>query len=541
MKRMHLFLRVILMTISYLYCSDLHALSQSHHKMLTTRETVINALSGDWISQGIYTVSKLKIADHLDGAGMDIASLAAVTNANPDGLRALMRSMVRLGLFKIQSGKFVNNKMSSLLKSDNPWNFRDLSIFYHEEIGAALDDLEGFIRSGSLVLNKVYYHDIERDLRLHHYNFGQLCSEYNAGAKAGALLNTLFKKYGSLRQTMKNLPEVIEAKEEQKMAEDMFRYIAGKWIAKGYHLAVVWDIPGKIENGNDLNVMAMDLGCTPKALYPFMRLLKRLQIVEEPKPKTFKNTEIGQHLTKDHPYSIRDMILFYADEVAPVSSNLFSMICGDEESFSLSPSKLTDLYFGSSKKAEDLTSIALEEKMIVPFLLENFDFTPYTTIIDLGGGSGLFMSEVCKKSDEIKGIVLELPEVVERINKIRTQLHPRCQIITGDFFEKVPSRGDLYVLKTILSEWDDEKALQILNNCFQAMPDKAKLLVIDLTNFKGKGSDFSNSLDLLKFVAKGYPQRSLGEYKKLLKESGFKINKTTETGTEFVVIEVSKT
>src|SRR5262249_29217701 len=62
----------------------------------------------------------------------------------------------------------------------------------------------------------------------------------------------------------------------------------------------------------------------------------------------------------------------------------------------------------------------------------------------------------------------------------RANLQDRCDVAVCDFLrDDVPAGGDLYVLSWILHDWDDEPALHILRNCRRAMPEHARLLVIE--------------------------------------------------------------
>jgi ubiquinone/menaquinone biosynthesis C-methylase UbiE len=56
----------------------------------------------------------------------------------------------------------------------------------------------------------------------------------------------------------------------------------------------------------------------------------------------------------------------------------------------------------------------------------------------------------------------------------------RVSLIAGDFFESIPSDGDIYVMKQVLHDWDDPRALAILKNCRRVMKTGAKLLVAEL-------------------------------------------------------------
>ena len=55
----------------------------------------------------------------------------------------------------------------------------------------------------------------------------------------------------------------------------------------------------------------------------------------------------------------------------------------------------------------------------------------------------------------------------------------RCRFVGGDFFESVPRGGDVYLLKHVIHDWDDEQDVRILRNCHSAMSAESRLLLIE--------------------------------------------------------------
>ncbi len=54
----------------------------------------------------------------------------------------------------------------------------------------------------------------------------------------------------------------------------------------------------------------------------------------------------------------------------------------------------------------------------------------------------------------------------------------RCRTEHGDFFKAVPAGGDAYIMKHIIHDWDDERALMILRNIRAAMGDKRGRVIL---------------------------------------------------------------
>jgi hypothetical protein len=73
----------------------------------------------------------------------------------------------------------------------------------------------------------------------------------------------------------------------------------------------------------------------------------------------------------------------------------------------------------------------------------------------------------------------------------------RCQLAAGNFFESVPEGGDAYILKHIIHDWDDERAIAILKQCHKVMPDNGKVLVAEQVIPPGNEPFMGKLLDLI--------------------------------------------
>src|SRR5262249_1238990 len=116
-------------------------------------------------------------------------------------------------------------------------------------------------------------------------------------------------------------------------------------------------------------------------------------------------------------------------------------------------------------------------------------------------------------------------------------LAERCTITGGDFFAAVPSGGDAYILKWIIHDWDDERAVTLLRNCRRAMTPHGKLLVIEAVNPPGNTPFFHKWVNLTMLVIGGGHERTAAEYRALFEAAGFKLTQIIPTSSEMSVIE----
>src|SRR6202044_3008385 len=132
-----------------------------------------------------------------------------------------------------------------------------------------------------------------------------------------------------------------------------------------------------------------------------------------------------------------------------------------------------------------------------------------------------------------RGVLYDLPVVVSAAPDLlyKHDVADRVRIESGSFFDSVPGGGDLYVLKNIIHDWPDEKAVQILRNVRTAAGPHATVLLIELVipdhdrDFPGKWADLEMLLNL------AARERTAVEYRNLLNQAGFRMTRIVQTAS----------
>jgi hypothetical protein len=135
----------------------------------------------------------------------------------------------------------------------------------------------------------------------------------------------------------------------------------------------------------------------------------------------------------------------------------------------------------------------------------------------------------------IKGILFDLPEVMAIVS-----VDDNIQPIAGNFFESVPFGGDVYLLRWILHDWDDEKSSIILKNCHQAMPARGKLLLVESIIPPNNEPSPAKFIDLIMLFLASGRERTEEEYRSLLRASGFELTRVIPTPSMLSIIEAVK-
>ncbi|WP_238537803.1 methyltransferase, partial [Zavarzinella formosa] len=173
-----------------------------------------------------------------------------------------------------------------------------------------------------------------------------------------------------------------------------------------------------------------------------------------------------------------------------------------------------------------------------PAVAEAFDFSPFDTIVDVGGGHGHLLCTILAKHPKPHGIVFDSPHVVAGATPriAEAGLANRCRAEGGDFFLAVPA-GDLYVMKHIIHDWADDKATTILRNCRSAANPGAKLALVEMVIPPGNDPSPGKLLDLEMLVIASGKERTEAEYAQLLAGAGWKLTRVTPTKSPTSVIE----
>ena len=188
---------------------------------------------------------------------------------------------------------------------------------------------------------------------------------------------------------------------------------------------------------------------------------------------------------------------------------------------------------------EAMTSVAdLAEAAIVA----GYDFRPYPTIVDVGGGHGGLIAAILAATPTAHGVLYDLPQVVAGAPALLQHrgVRERVRIEDGSFFDKVPVGGDAYVLKNVIHDWSDDQAAAILGNV-RAVADKGtSVLLIELVtpahdrDYLGKWADLEMLLHL------DGRERTAAEYRNLLEHSGFRMTRVVPTASPLSVVEATR-
>ncbi|WP_307673136.1 methyltransferase [Streptomyces sp. V4I2] len=162
-----------------------------------------------------------------------------------------------------------------------------------------------------------------------------------------------------------------------------------------------------------------------------------------------------------------------------------------------------------------------------------------STVVDVGGANGDFVLALMEADPELRGQVLDLPHVVEGASGAagKRGLSDRFSAVAGDFFAAVPP-ADLYLLKTILHDWDDTQCTTILRNCRSAANEGGRALVVEMVIGEIGKPDFTTRADMAMLTMTNGMERDLDEFDALFAASGWRRSQTYPVGGGYFGMEL---
>ena len=257
----------------------------------------------------------------------------------------------------------------------------------------------------------------------------------------------------------------------------------------------------------------------------------------------YSNTDVGQMFRRDVPGSRRAGVrMLVPESYRSWSRFLETLRTGVPGQLLEHGETMWDRIAREPEFAERFNEAMVSNSQgVVDFVAANGDFAGASVVADIGGGTGALVAGVLLAHPQLKGIVFDIPgglgETASYLAERR--LSDRCQILEGSFLESVPP-ADVYLLKDILHDWDDEHSTQILSVCRRGINPGGRLMIVERvapTHITDDPQHFASAVtDLHMMVQLGGRERTLEDFDVLFKATGFEATRFT-SGEIFHLLE----
>ena len=285
-------------------------------------------------------------------------------------------------------------------------------------------------------------------------------------------------------------------------------------------------------------------GADPGALRRLLRALVQVGACRMAEGGRFGLTPLGECLRSDAPGSQRALArLFGHDAFWRAWGQLLHSVRTGETAFdhALGHGIFAHLAAEPEYVPRFNAGMAGSSPAVTAALVAAYDFGRFGTVVDVGGGTGSLLTAILRAHPGPRGVLFDLPHSRERGEAAVADagLAGRCVFAGGDFFAGVPSGGDAYLLKLILHDWDDERALAILEQCRRAMPPAGTLLVLEHVLPPDDDQPALNAvmMDITMLVIVGGRERTAAEFDRLFAQAGFRLTRVISTAAPLSIIE----
>lgn len=278
------------------------------------------------------------------------------------------------------------------------------------------------------------------------------------------------------------------------------------------------------------------------SLYRLLRALASVGIFAENTGGRFELTPLAELLRTDVTGSLRGWALLTGEPSGwPVWADLLYSVRTGEAAFrrlyGTSVWHYREEHPEANKIFNDaMTSLSTQD---TDGIVAAYDFSGMHTIVDVAGGHGALLVAILRANPQMRGVLFDRAHVVAGAQAV---LHAggvadRCRTVSGDMFTEVPADADAYILKSIIHDWYDDRAVAILRHCRKAMPSHARLLIAERVIPAGNSPHPGKFMDLHMLVAVEGRERTAAEFDALLAASGFAMTRIIATGGPMNVIE----
>ena len=313
--------------------------------------------------------------------------------------------------------------------------------------------------------------------------------------------------------------------------EELLDLFYGRWrsqtLYSGVRLGVFEVVGAEPKSAQEI---ARNLELDPKLTYRLLRALRALGVLAEHDERAFSVSATGELLRGDHPQSMRDAFLLReGPEHTAIWKHLPAILrdgtqTGFIREFGTSafayaarvPSYGEAFNAGMSSQSNLQTTWTIEA-------LRGCDLSLARHLCDVGGGHGHLLAHLLIRYPHLTGTVFDTPSVIDHRRNDwadRLQVGHRCTYIAGDMFVDVP-HADVYTLKMILHDWDDEECAQILRNLARCTASRGRLFIIEHVIPDGGTPDYAALYDMHMMCWGTGRERTDHEYRALLMTSGW--------------------
>jgi hypothetical protein len=290
--------------------------------------------------------------------------------------------------------------------------------------------------------------------------------------------------------------------------------------------------------------LARRSGLNALALTRVLRALAAFGAFKEIAPGVFANNSVSK-VFRHQPGGLCNFALYNTSEhhVRSAAALAHSVVTGESAAQHVFGQSFWD-YKRAHPEENDTFNRALAELRGEEHqqIADAYDWTGTKSVVDVGGGIGSLLAAIMASRPRIHGVLIEQPELLPDADRVLRErgVWDRCELLAGNFFDPISATGETWTLSQVLHDWPDEKCLEILRRCREAMRPTDRLLVIEMLTIPCEPNAQVGLIDMVMLMYFGEArQRTVEEYRTLFDASRFQLSRVLPTAGAFSIVEAS--
>lgn len=299
------------------------------------------------------------------------------------------------------------------------------------------------------------------------------------------------------------------------------------------------------ERPQDADELAAATGTHPPSLRRALRGLVAWGFFSQELDGRYAPTAVSELFRSDKP-GMRNMTVLLSDEAYRTWGSLTESLRTGEPMYERIHGKSRwQMLAEDPEEAATFNAAMVETSTRVGReFVDAYDFHDAQLVVDVAGGNGALLAAVLRAHPSMRGILFDLPAGLAGASSVmeKAAVSDRVSMVEGSFFESVPAGADVYLLKSIIHDWDDERAVAILETCRRAMKDDARLVLVERVVTEGvpDAEDIGPLMsDLHMMVLLGGRERTTTEHGELFAAAGLRLVRSIQMQSDFHAIEAT--
>jgi precorrin-6B methylase 2 len=314
---------------------------------------------------------------------------------------------------------------------------------------------------------------------------------------------------------------------EASPTQQMLGLLSGYWHSQMLFVMAELAIADCLAGGpKTAETLAEETHSHPETLYRFLRALASTGVLQEDHARAFSLTPLSETLRSDRRHSLRPMARLGGHRLhwQAWGHLLHSVRTGEPAFDAVHGRSFFDALASDAALAESFHRVLDRLDDVDREVVEAVDIGRCDRIVDVGGGAGALAGRIATAHPRAAVTLFDQAQVIATATT-----DARVERVAGNFLDDVPGGADAYFLKFVLHDWDDARAIRILQNCCAAMRPDGRVFVVEMILPDTTMSSIAKTHDINMLVLTGGRERRLDEYRVLFSSAGLELAAVTFT------------